>query len=144
MNISKKSGHYKLLSYVLSDWNISKSLCGYFWQVVLMVMAFVLIPSCVLVIPVVIILDMFAYDQSIFTTALMGLGMIFWMLAIFVIIGATGDFLFTTGFPWVKDKWREVFPVDEYITNPAKEPSLVYEFIKAKHEKVCPLLNFQD
>lgn len=150
MNINKNSWHYKLVKNTFNNsGRIPTSLCPYFWSVVFRVvvygaMAFlaVFLASNMLFEPMVSLglSTVWAYIASFFASILMS------ATAVGVGIGVV------LGIAWVYDHISE-WNSDRKYENAKKEiedrkngvqPSILSAFIKAKHRKICPMLNFVD
>ena len=155
MNISKKSWHYKLVTN--SVFIPSKSLCSYFWQVFLVLAFYVLVTGIPLG-----FLAIVAYFPGYDLLAAMGLvekgnhAALAWyfkplvsvvgLLCFSIILGVAVLVLY---YPligvlfilqWVKRMLEVKLNLSE---SKEKDPkTLVGKFIKAKKEKVCPVINF--
>lgn len=143
MIINKNSWHYKVLTrkfIILGIWEPSRSLCVYFWQVVLkLTMCFlqVLLPLSPLV-PITLFFIEWS-NPPIIISILTLLG-----LSVGIVI-----LLFGTVRALVFLAELVVFLKRKYLGNSTatikpKEPSILLNYIKAKKEKVCPLLTFED
>ena len=123
MKISKQSWHYRLLFKL--DLKIPNNLCGYFWKVVRTILI------CVILSPLLVIA---------------GVGLL--------VVG---------GIVWLGDRygwWKaiEAWQTRRYLRKvqakedakrkateaPPKQPSLFVAWLKAKKQKICPLLEFVD
>lgn len=138
MKVNKNSWHYKVLSEKFcfmggwDEWNISSSLCVYFWQVVFRLFTGVGLGLLVLS-PffswTLIILDL--TFSSILGALLTVMGLLVTFAAPFLgtlfVVVCVGEF--------IKNK----LPRREYKE---KEPNLIVEYIKAKKNKVCPIIEF--
>lgn len=144
MKISKDSWHYKFLTkdfwFVDGTWygNVSNSLCGYFWQVVFKsiehtIKNFILPTAVVGVVAVAPLLQLVLWavtgywDLDTFG-AFMVVAEVFLALVFSIIFG--GFWLYE------KIKYSEV--------EMPEEVNIFTEYVKAKHEKVCPVLEFTD
>lgn len=142
MKISKDSWHYKLLTkdvlYVegLNTYNISDSLCGYFWQVVYRAIALtfflLVLPIAVLNVAVVLPLVQVAGYLATGYWDVDGAGAA--VLVSELLCVSTGALVWLTF--WAKDKIGDV--------KKPKPVSIFTEYVKAKHKRVCPMLEFTD
>jgi len=145
MKVNKNSWHYRLLTgdifgiQGVNSWNVSSSLCLYFWQVVFMLLwkgvaLFFLTPfviNSLLILPLVSTLGVITTGVIVQgDTGLTVLVMELIVIIVFVIVWA-GLSLYT----FLKDKTDLVGVVE-------KEPNLFVEYIKAKKNKLCPIIEF--
>lgn len=137
MVININSWHYRLLQFL--DFRTPVNLCPYFWKVI------------------AAIITAFA---GMFAIALLASSAIFSLIYLFYPIPLTelSEVLLLLGIAeWLVflvimsivvwhygreryDEWRSQQPV---VDRPPKEPNIIVEFFKAKHEKVCPRLQFR-
>lgn len=151
MKVNKNSWHYKAVTgdtlgvSGISYWKVSRSLCMYFWQV----LGMLIYKAGILLIGLPIILSIFVVIPL---TSLVG-----WVVTGNVVRGDTGliilfaevcailIFLIVFGGSVAYNKYED-FQYKKMLKeddNPVeKEPNLVVEFIKAKKEKLCPMLEF--
>ena len=145
MKVNNNSWHYRLLTgdiFVIqgvNSWNVSSSLCLYFWQVVFMLLwkgvaLFFLTPfviNSLLILPLVSTLGLITTGVIVQgDTGLTVLVMELIVIIVFVIVLA-GLSLYT----FLKDK-TDLADVVE------KDPNLFVEYIKAKKNKLCPIIEF--
>lgn len=145
MKVNKNSWHYKLLTgdifgiQGVNSWNVSSSLCLYFWQVVFMLLwkgvaLFFLTPfviNSLLILPLASIFGLITTGVIVQgDTGLTVLVMELIVIIVFVIVWA-GLSLYT----FLKDK-TDLAEVVE------KEPNLFVEYLKAKKNKLCPIIEF--
>ena len=145
MKVNKNSWHYRLLTgdifgiQGVNSWNVSSSLCLYFWQVVFMLLwkgvaLFFLTPfviNSLLILPLVSTLGLITTGVIVQgDTGLTVLVMELIVIIVFVIVLA-GLCLYT----FLKDK-TDLADVVE------KDPNLFVEYIKAKKNKLCPIIEF--
>lgn len=145
MKISKNSWHYKMVtdkSYGIYSGNVSNSLCIYFWQVVsrffiagLVAVVCSLILWCMIVAPLLnLVLG--------FTTGVWWLGGT--MINVFTFFGGIMWFAFLgisfTEIVWPKLKAKYFVKASER----QPKPSLIGSYIKAKKDKICPVIEFED
>lgn len=145
MKVNKNSWHYRLLTgdifgiQGVNYWNVSSSLCLYFWQVVFVLLwkgvaLFFLIPfviNALLIMPLVSTL-------GVITTGVMlqeDTGLIILVIELIVIIGFVITWAELSLYTFLKDK-TDLAEVVE------KEPNLFVEYIKAKKNKLCPIIEF--
>jgi Na+-transporting methylmalonyl-CoA/oxaloacetate decarboxylase gamma subunit len=134
MNISKQSWHYGVVSNkfcFMDGWWASNSLCLYFWQVVMRISFGFLL--CLLAVSPLVLIMQIALGSS--PTLLGVLGLIIGLLYIFVllifIVLCIGE---------VYRKVRRTFPHKE--PKKPSEPNILIEYIKAKKDKVCPMITY--
>ena len=145
MKVNKNSWHYRLLTgdifgiQGVNSWNVSSSLCLYFWQVVFKLLwkgvaLFFLTPfviNSLLILPLVSTLGLITTGVIVQgDTGLTVLVMELIVIIVFVIVLA-GLSLYT----FLKDK-TDLADVVE------KDPNLFVEYIKAKKNKLCPIIEF--
>ena len=145
MKVNKNSWHYRLLTgdifgiQGVNSWNVSSSLCLYFWQVVFMLLwkgvALIFLTPFVinslLILPLVSTLGLITTGVIVQgDTGLTVLVMELIVIIVFVIVLA-GLSLYT----FLKDK-TDLADVVE------KDPNLFVEYIKAKKNKLCPIIEF--
>lgn len=151
MKLSKNSWHYKL-NMLYDDW-VPSNLCPYFWKTVYRT---ILLPlNLVLAIPMFILEWIYGdrFDGKsdwiwikailgfmIFLVLLCGISaiaMLFIQREAVVAVGVTGwIIIFGIGFSWLWGKYQ-----DSRENNP---PSLIGSYFKAKKEKVCPKIEWED
>lgn len=152
MKISKDSWHYRTLTdglFWLDGWVASNSLCLYFWQVffrLLMGFGIAMVATSPLVFYIVGVMELYAPEHMALILLLLpwvvcGLvvsvvgGVIVAMLCIGLVFYAIGSLL-----SWL---WG-VSPLNKYIKKAENRPSIIVEYVKAKKDKVCPILEFED
>ena len=130
MNINKSSFHYKLAK-LASDGAVPNNLCAYFWLAVFGAFLYFLVV-------IVVILAGFC---------VVSIGLAWWSYAFQVpaIIGGvlSAGVLFAFLMMRIaerKEDERWALMGEDPI--PEKEPGLIMAYLKAKKEKVCPILNF--
>lgn len=140
MKVNKNSWHYKLLTENFcfisgwEEWHISNSLCLYFWQVMFRLVSGLglgLIATSPLVFWGTLLLGLHPSDLVFFGRLLVGLG-IFVTFAL-TAVGALASIVYAGEF--IRDK----LPRKEYKE---KESNLFVEYIKAKKNKLCPIIEF--
>ncbi len=130
MKISKSSWHYKLIKRYEEE--PANNLCVYFWQVVLGLLIPVFIIGAVSFIIFFIISDTLIFMSGV-------IGFILFVL-----------FLVYVGLP-LYDKYIEPF-YNKYIKREPKplkpkkdkKPNLTIEYLKAKKQKICPILEWEE
>lgn len=151
MNINVNSWHYKLVKNTFTtSKGVPRSLCPYMRAVLYRIMFFgvtgtglTLMLSNLLVDPMIGlgIAGLWAYVASFFASIV--------MLA--VILGGACAIVF--GGVWVYQRiqdWWEDRKYDKELERERlkeqgiepKQPNIVFAFVKAKHDKICPTLNF--
>ena len=132
MKINKKSWHYKAISK--SGFTPSKSLCMYFWQIPLITLFFAGL--------LFIAFALFALLSNMVGFALSFFGLIgsdeSWYLYSSG-LGVAGFFIsFVIAFVWA------CLSAIDFFAKRLKQPSLMREYISAKKQKICPILEFED
>ena len=144
MNLSKNTWHFKVVEdefCFMEGWDASRSLCLYFWQVV-MRLFFGIGLGLLAVSPLVTIIT-YVTDTThsapflIHFYSFIGFIVSFFY---FFVLGITICCCTIEGVKWVARK----FPRKYKEPKEPKEPSIIIEYIKAKKAKVCPMLNFTD
>lgn len=131
MNISKSSWHYRLLNALdFIKWR-NQSLCGYFWKVV----------GTITIGPFM--------ASSLLWIATMPLWWIFTDAPLFPLVFVIGGLeIFALSYVLamlVVDRHDEEIIAgtrERPVYQPPREPSLFAAWLKAKHRKVCPLIDF--
>lgn len=135
MIISKQAGHYKLVNRLFEPWNISRSLCGYFWQFVLSLSLHIVVPTAVFMVPLVVVLGA-AESLSPMAAMLLLTGVVIWILGAIglasIIVGLIQDHVVPHVLSWFPERKK----------SEPSEPSIVWAYLKAKKSKVCPLIVF--
>ena len=130
MNINKNSFHYQLAKFA-SDGSVPNNLCAYFWLAVSGAFLYFLLVLVVVGIAFCIV----------------SIGLAWWSSA-FQVPAFIGGVLSAAGLFAFLMMTIEERKTDERLaswgedTIPAKEPNLVIAYLKAKKEKVCPILTF--
>ncbi len=144
MEISRKSWHYRMTAWCWDHFGKtpSNSLCGYFWQMVSSPFVVIGMYAAILVVVLVML------SWSLYLSGAYLCNFLHWIH----VLPDSFDMV-----PGVIN-WRH-FVVSLLITagivakvvysvykqeNPNKEPNVVFEFIKAKKRKICPLIEFKD
>ena len=127
----KKSWHYKLVKW----WGMkhSQSLCVYFWQVV----------ASLTVVPL-LVLSVILLGVVLFITVITGI-IVFPSVLLGVLSTETEELLFFTFVGGLS--WTVIFSVLYVLYSNRvkhKQPSLIFSYIKAKKDKVCPIIEFED
>ncbi len=145
MKVNKNSWHYRLLTGEIfgiqgvNYWNVSSSLCLYFWQVVFVLLLkgvalFFLIPfviNALLIMPLVSTLGVITTGVMLQRDTGLTILVIELIVIICCVITWAGSSLYTS----LKDKTDLAEGVE-------KEPNLFVEYIKAKKNKLCPIIEF--
>lgn len=143
MKLSKDSWHYKALTQKLlfiegkSEYAVDRNLCGYFWQVVWRILsvfgiyAFALSP---LVFWTTLLLEI--PDQGFLHIALTFFGM--FASCFYAFFGIAWLCIPLTNHVIIPIAER-VFPEDT-----EEKVNIFTEYVRAKHDKVCPVLEFTD
>lgn len=129
MKVSESSWHYKLVDYF--NWEHSESLCFYFWQVVAgclctigIFVVFLMLMFILISFPGVIVASkLFNSTEVLYYITWVGLSVLFWTS--FVLIGVGfGKFI-------------------EYKRNKKPSTNILFQYIKAKKSKICPVIEFE-
>lgn len=162
MNISKNSWHYKFLSRHKKE--IPKSLCPYFWSLVFNLSFWVMVGLGIFGLLLGFLhffLEFYYYYQHTFNLSLdvilgfiwgvikftlvicvMSLAFVAICFALAIMIGIV-IMPFSLASPWFKKTCFRL--LDKLPSKPNNmNPNLLFEFLKAKKDKVCPILNFVD
>jgi len=164
MNINKSSWHFKLLDKL--DFKISRrlkyedevvTLCQYFWNVVAAViigatigfiMTFLVLGSLLVLSSMVIGLVIFfgaswlpvvEYGGFMFSYHAMGMGLSFLFSTAFIF--QTAIYQVKAGLivpDWMKFSKQEIKPKKE------TKPNILFEYVKAKKNKFCPVVKLED
>jgi hypothetical protein len=144
MNISKNTWHFGVVAddfFFMEGWYPSRSLCLYFWQVVIRLFFGISI-GLLAASPLSTIINYatdtlrsspFLVEFYSFIGFLVGCFYLF--VAVIFILACV-----VQAVKWVNSK----FPRKHIEPKEPKEPSIIIEYIKAKKAKVCPMLNFTD
>lgn len=131
MIIEKSSWHYKLNSYAVRD--IPTNLCGYFWLTVFLVSFIILTLSGILLsFSTAGCIVMEGYDISKWYSIPIGFFIHALLISIVYCIYTVNRYL------------QHIIKLYKSRDIEVKEPSLLKAFIKAKKDKMCPLLTFKD
>lgn len=148
--VRKSSWHYRLLDGY-SPIHIASNVCTYFWQVVIWTASvIILVPSTIVAVvlpPVLLYLGDPALEQLAELSNIVELwimicsviGIVAWFLA----AGALTLFILGTIVRLIVGLFPDRDPFDERRV-PTKEPGLFRQWMKAKKEKMCPLIEFTD
>jgi len=131
MNVNRDSWHYKL-AHMISDYGrVPNNLCAYFWRVILggFVFSLLLCVAGVVIVCVASIGMQYLYP-NLFPLAVGG-----GIAAIFALV------VILTGLITAR-KEKESYECNEDGERIRPEPNIVWEYLKAKKQKVCPLLEF--
>lgn len=137
MKISKNTWHYKMVTErfcYTNGWRACNNLCLYFWQVVArFLMGFAL--GLLAISPVVTVIAIITNYMPPLVTPFVATGLTF--AALCMIAGVI--------FIWEKTedlirhtKWKR-----KSLEPKEKKPNLLIEYIKAKKEKMCPIIEFE-
>jgi hypothetical protein len=121
MKIRKSAAHYKMTAYIF-DYP-SHSLCLYFWQSVWSVLVIFLFFPLVLLIVFLFALTPFI---SVFLEPLRSAGFAAAIIEVVMLVGF-----------WLEYR-KQTYPKKH------QEPTVIGEYIRAKKEKICPILEFVD
>lgn len=158
MKLSKTSWHYKLNRWY--TWKVPNNLCGYFWRTVWYTIAF--IPTLIIFIPIWIYL-LFSkkkWDEAVYHYPMaLGLNLVLGLITCMVLVwfhtlrgehdpwqvvfifGIVGYLAATTGLlAFFADKMAK----RRRTKGTSNRPNLVKEYLKAKKNKYCPIIEWED
>lgn len=162
MKLSKSSWHYKLHLWFSHPWKVPKNLCGYFWKTVWYSIAF--IPVVIIFIPFWVI-DLIVKEEDrsssiaeMTPVAIIldgALAMVFCMIAMWaypfsaktgagpwiIAVGASG-WLFAVVLAIAH--WMDWASKKSGGTKRQKKPNIAWEYIKAKKNKYCPIIEWEE
>lgn len=160
MKISTKSWHYKMNSYILGLVNLepSNSLCLYFWQTVLLPFVAVAVAVLAAIAAVVVVqaLGFFFFYAvgGLLSKFLVYLNILPETFALikdvfnwrFIMVSVIFELsIAALWYGKIKYKqYRENKDEENYRNNIEPKPVLLFEYIKAKKRKICPLIKFTD
>lgn len=151
MIISKNSWHYKLLTDkmfgffnpVFYDMDISRSLCIYFWQVILVIALRILL--AIIVISPLHVLLAFGLDGHVVTgSGILDIFFFINFLTGLIVSGLLGLSIVLGSLKLIYWKIEEYLPEKKKQEKKPKQPNILVEYIKAKKEKVCPMIEFKE
>ena len=132
MQVSTHSWHYKLIDFL--DFFHPHNLCGYCWMTVWSIFVVAVIWPIGVVLGVFVVTmpiwHMFV-NQDIAVTLIAGAIATAEIIALLLLLRAI-----------VLDRHDEEICAGERDRPKSREPSLFYAWIKAQHDKVCPLIKF--
>lgn len=133
MKISKKSWHYRLIDF--AGWDHPRSLCAYFWFVVFAPIK-ILVFALAALLAVVVCVGPFA--QLVIDAPF-----------VWVLFGGTLDVALLTALlihlvmeRRYQARHERIMRGENIWARKERKPSLLREWLRAKHEKVCPMLEF--
>lgn len=143
MELSIKSWHAKVYNFFYLE-DLPKSLCPYFWKLVLAI--FVLIPFLITVflgsiaLIITLIVYLFHVKLSLFFS-----WHHFEMLLIFIgIVAVVVSVILSIGYIVSKITDRYNNKKKYFVSkSKVKNPTILQEFVKAKYNKYCPKINWQ-
>ena len=164
MNINRNSWHYKLLSKM--DFRVARqlkyedsnvTLCQYFWNVVAASLAL----TCAIIIITFVLLGSLFIVSSMITGLVIffgaswlpvfGYGSFMWAnhgvgLLLSVLVGVS--FIWQTAIDQVKaglivPSWMK-FSKQKVTPNKETKPNILFEYVKAKKNKFCPIVKLED
>lgn len=143
MKISRSTWHYNLIEdglFWIGGWVPSKSLCIYFWQVVGMLLTGV-VEIMAAVSPIVAIIG-FGFDY-LPEEMLWRVPYVLWACFGAICIGVAALFVFACTVALICEGVKLAVK-KIWIKKPSSSSTdLVYSYIKAKKDKVCPILEFE-
>lgn len=165
LTLSKSSWHYRFARF-MNDYRVSENLCPYVRQVIYGMMKFSvlwLLFSLQIVGTIMVAASIWTLGVSAFVASLNTGGLLpaYYSLVILMLLFAIifGSFAaITTWRTAVADKFRNDF-IDKHgihawlkyeddknnkkCDKPSKEPNIFIEWLRAKHNKICPQLTFK-
>jgi predicted neutral ceramidase superfamily lipid hydrolase len=136
MDVKRTTLHFKILTdrcFYMKGWTPSDSLCVYFWQVVFRFCCCLFVVAAT-VAPLVSVISYVTGTQDSSHI----------LVQFYSYIGVIVGFFYGVALV--------TFIISSYIirreahkkTTKPKQPSIIIEYIKAKKDKVCPMINFID
>lgn len=137
MKINKKSWHYQLQRNFGIRLEYCKiSLCGYFWSTVFCLLICALL--MVMIVPAIMVLSIL--PSSFFIVKEPSLINVSGFLHIYILSFLWYMYRFESEYYQVhREKKRSIKK-----NCPKKEPGLLISYIRARKEKICPLIEFED
>lgn len=158
MKVNKSSWHYRLMNYfnfdIISDlrYGGKVTLCKYFWNVIgsiITLLGAILLSIAGIFVASILLLSVVIAPISYLTQAYFGFGWDFaselgvgliWILWVVIPLGI--------GVQSVAQKQMKVFPAWMKIslpeTVPNTKPNILVEYVKAKKNKFCPIIEVSD
>ena len=145
MKVNKNSWHYKTITEETlgvggcSQYFVSHSLCTYFWQVI----ASILLKGTLLLVILPAGLSLFVTLPLISLVGWLVTGSLvegdLGLIILFAEVLAVLIWLIVIGVDILRNKFNDYRYVKESVD---KGPSLVGQYIKAKKDKICPIIEF--
>lgn len=138
MNINTNSWHYNVIRESIFSGTPSSNLCSYFWQVVGRLFSAVLlgtVAAFIIATPFIFLTE--TLGTNLLTSVAGLLGAITWAFAFFIVCVVLVEYLRDLAAKGIRSLGR-------YDEDGFREPNLVLEYIKAKKEKMCPVITFVD
>jgi len=133
MRVKINSWHYKLICF--ADFGIPNNLCAYFWKVVF---------SALFLVAMAIFVLFLAATATIAVTSFIWV----WFFGIEYEIGIFAMIMYCfVGFFILHSKsypQRGIWAVEIVGRRESTEPNLLIEWIRAKKQKICPMIEFID
>lgn len=133
MKVNRRSWHYRAVDFVFSWGGPSRNLCLYFWQVV-----WACVWACVC-----------APLLAIFFAVWASTPFWWWAMPEILPMAFTGAFfeIFILCILWREYRsdlrWKGKLPTKRRKGRETKYPSLFAEWVRAKKQKICPILEFE-
>jgi hypothetical protein len=133
MKISRKSWHYQLISLV--GWDHPSSLCAYFWCVVFAPFKVLWVVFCVTALVAIAAgpVAQFFVDRA-FVWALAG--------GVIDVVALTATLVILVRDRRDEERYERMMRGDFDQQRKPREPSLLTAWLRAVHERVCPMLEF--
>ena len=147
MNINKESWHYRFIKKMDGEFSIPNNLCPYVRKVIIMGALAVLVGSFVIATTVGLLgitgVALGVVAGALATSFSFGAYVFLFVLCTEIVVGFKIlwdlDGKFQAFFVRLG---RKLFPNKSEAMGDVKEPSIFIEYIKAKHDKICPSLSF--
>jgi hypothetical protein len=121
MRVNRESWHYKWKKLIIGEYNMYGNLCAYFWGCVLSIALPAIFTFLIIIVAILFIVAMFTDP-------------LFFNVLIITIFGIGCIIL-----PFIAIYWYRKKTIKQYLV-PGEE--IVIEFIKAKKNKICPLIDY--
>ena len=142
MKIKRDSWHYKLNCKFNGEWRMEqiRSLCPYFWTTVLHLALITLFSGLVATVVTILIIPLIHYFLIELTNEnaldLVDVGVTCYILVAVIVSFLCMCLTVNKGVTTIKNK------IDK-IPRKKTEPNLFFEYLKAKKEKICPVIEFE-
>lgn len=151
LTFSKKSWHYRAVSFAFNEWDISDNLCKYVWQVWWSCVALAVIAAVTLFVAVTAfspvyflgtwVVNNVTFTQHLETLASASLMNNFFMISTLAIVVTVCVFSFFIGL------WFCIAAIDRRIrtgNRSGRPASLTHQYLRSLREKTCARVQFED